>query len=175
MANRNGIDIVINAITSGFTSNLSRMNSAINSTAGGLQNLTKTIVGLGAVYAGVTGMKALADSFIETSKSYEVMKASLTASVGAENVDDIWSGLQQFAKETPYSLEEVQASYTRMMNLGIKPSSEALKAYGNIVAATPNKKLTDFVEAVADALTGENERLKECGIVTGKQIGRAHV
>lgn len=168
MANRNGIDIVINAITSGFTSNLSRMNSAINSTAGGLQSLTKTIVGLGAVYAGVTGMKALADSFIETSKSYEVMKASLTASVGAENTEDIWKGLQEFAKETPYSLEEVQGAYTRMMNLGIKPSSDALKAYGNIVAATPNKKLTDFVEAVADSLTGENERLKEFGIVARK-------
>jgi hypothetical protein len=47
--------------------------------------------------------------------------------------------------------------------MGLDPSTEALTAYGDTASAM-GKSLNDMVEAVADAATGEFERLKEFGI-----------
>lgn len=69
----------------------------------------------------------------------------------------------KFSKETPYALEEVTSGFLKLKNMGLDPSIEALTSYGNTASAM-NKSLNDMVEAVADAATGEFERLKEFGI-----------
>ena len=56
-----------------------------------------------------------------------------------------------------------------MKSLGLVPTESALKSFGNTSAAM-GKDLTQMIEAVADATTGEFERLKEFGI-KAKQNG----
>lgn len=167
-SNSNSIDIVINATTSGFTSNMSKLTSSVNSSISGLEKLSKTVVGLGLAYAGVTGFKSLAEGIMKTRMEYEKMEAALSATVGAENMEAVFKSLQQFAKDTPFTLEQTTTAYQRLVNLGLNPTKEAMLAYGNIAAGIPNKSIIDFVEAVADAVTGENERLKEFGIKASK-------
>lgn len=164
----NSIDIIINAITSGFNTNMNRLSSTVSSSIGGLEKLSKTVIGLGAAYAGFTGLKSFAEDIIKTRMEYEKMEAALSATVGAEDAGKVFKSLQQFAKDTPFTLEQVTTSYQRLVNLGLNPSKEAMLAYGNIAAGIPNKSITDFIEAVADAVTGENERLKEFGIKASK-------
>ena len=72
--------------------------------------------------------------------------------------------LQQFNLKTPFTLDQITTSYIRLKNLGLDASEQAMKAYGGIAASIPGKKITDFVEAVADGVMGESERLKEFGI-----------
>lgn len=164
----NSIDIIINAITAGFNANMNRLTSTVNSSVSGLANLSKAVIGLGAAYAGISGLKSFAEDIIKTRMEYEKMEAALSATVGAEDAGKVFKSLQQFAKDTPFTLEQVTTSYQRLVNLGLNPSKEAMLAYGNIAAGIPNKSITDFIEAVADAVTGENERLKEFGIKASK-------
>jgi len=58
--------------------------------------------------------------------------------------------------------------FIKLKNMGLDPSLEALTAYGNTASAM-GKSLNDMVEAVADAATGEFERLKEFGIKASTQ------
>lgn len=167
----NTIKFVIDGSSAGFEKAMSRIAESSRKAGDTVKDFVKGIAKVGGAYLALSGLSEMAKQFTEVSMQYEKMRATLSASVGAENMPSIFKGLQQFAKDTPYDLGQVSEAYTRMMNLGIKPTTDALKAYGNIVAATPNKKLTDFVEAVADAVTGENERLKEFGIV-GKKVGK---
>lgn len=162
------VDIVINAITEGFNNGLANMNSAISKSTTSMAGLIKGAGAVGLAFAGIMGIKEFGESLIDVTKKYDSMKAALSATVGAENANAVFKDLQNFAKETPFSLEDVTTAYQRLTNLGLKPTQEAMLAYGNIAAGIPNKSIVDFIEAVADAVTGENERLKEFGITAKK-------
>jgi hypothetical protein len=75
----------------------------------------------------------------------------------------------KLAKDTPFQVENMTASFSRLKAVGIEPTADRMTAFANIAAAN-SKDILDFAEAVADASTGENERLKEFGIV-GKKVG----
>lgn len=76
--------------------------------------------------------------------------------------------INKFAATTPYELNEVMTGFIKLKNMGLDPSITALTAYGNTASAM-GKSLNDMVEAVADAATGEFERLKEFGIKASSQ------
>lgn len=76
--------------------------------------------------------------------------------------------INDFAAQTPYGLDEVTTSFIKLKNMGLDPSEQALTAYGN-TASSMGKSLNDMIEAVADAATGEFERLKEFGIKAKSQ------
>ncbi len=129
-----------------------------------LGNLKKTAIGvaasIGAAYAGAVSLGQL----IEVTKKYERLQAQVRTSTGSLQAQAAaFEALKLFASETGQDLEGVTTAFTRLVNLGLDPSKEALLSYANIAAAT-GKTTIDFVEAVADAATGEFERLKEFGI-----------
>ena len=99
-----------------------------------------------------------------TTASFESLHAALVTATGSSRAaDGAFDWIQDFAKETPYSLQEVTTAFIRMQNLGLNPTSASLRSFGN-TSSSMSKTLMDFVEAVADATTGEFERLKEFGI-----------
>lgn len=103
---------------------------------------------------------------IEAQRRYDKLTSSLITATGStENAAEAFKALQQFAASTPYGLAEVTQAFIKMRNMGLDPSEAALRSYGNTAAAM-GKSLNDMVEAVADAATGEFERLKEFGIKT---------
>lgn len=168
MAAGSAISIVFNALTGGFTSGMNDIQSGVSRATVSMGSLIKGAGAVGLAFAGITGIKEFASSMIDVTKQYDSMQAALSATVGAQNAKAVFEDLQNFAKETPFTLDEVTTAYQRMVNLGLNPSREAMLAYGNIAASIPNKSVTDFAEAVADAVTGENERLKEFGITAKK-------
>lgn len=72
--------------------------------------------------------------------------------------------LRDLAAETPNSVTQMVEAYSILRARGLDPTREALLAYSNVSAAT-GKTVLQFIEAVADAATGEFERLKEFGII----------
>lgn len=114
-------------------------------------------VGLGLAAAIALPLKAAADM--------ESMNIALQTSFqgNAKAAGQAFNDINKFAAQTPYELEEVMTGFIKLKNMGLDPSEEALTAYGNTASAM-GKSLNDMVEAVADAATGEFERLKEFGI-----------
>lgn len=99
-----------------------------------------------------------------TINSFERLNGMLkTATGSADNASVAFDKLEEFASQTPYTLDQAVRGFVKLKNLGLDPSERALNSYGNTATAM-GKQLDDMVEAVADATTGEFERLKEFGI-----------
>jgi len=121
------------------------------------------LVGVGTVVFGL-GHKVL-----ETGATFESLRASLktvTGSAGA--AEDALGFIRTFTSKTPFQLEEVSKAFIKLKSYGLDPSERALTAYGD-TASSMSKSLDDMIEAVADASSGEFERLKEFGIKASKQ------
>lgn len=113
---------------------------------------------VGAAIAGV-GVAAL-----NAAAQVQTYKASLTTVVGdAQKAGVAFDALAKFAQETPFSLDQAVEGFVKLKALGLTPSEAALTSYGNTAAAM-GRDLSQMIEAVADATTGEFERLKEFGI-----------
>ncbi|AGX84699.1 tail tape measure protein [Salmonella phage SETP7] len=134
-----------------------------------LDNLSKsakvagaTVTGLAAVVA-ATAYKA-AQELVESQRQLDKMSASLKTLTGStQGAKQALSILQDFARDTPYGLEQAVEGFRKLVALGLTPSEEALRSYGNTASAM-GKDLSQMIEAVADASTFEFERLKEFGI-----------
>ena len=102
---------------------------------------------------------------LKAAADMEAMNISLQTSFqgNQKEAKAAFDSINKFAAKTPYGLEEVMTGFIKLKNMGLDPSEEALTAYGNTASAM-GKSLNDMVEAVADAATGEFERLKEFGI-----------
>lgn len=119
-------------------------------------------MGAGAVGLGFAGILAAP---LKAAADMESMNIALKTSFqGNEKAaKEAFDNINKFAAQTPYELQEVMTGFIKLKNMGLDPSQEALTAYGNTASAM-GKSLNDMVEAVADAATGEFERLKEFGI-----------
>ena len=112
--------------------------------------------------AGATGF-ALFDMF-KTAGQFEQFQIMLENMEGsADKARKSMDWVKRFAKETPYELEQVMAAFVQLKAYGIDPMDGTLRSLGD-GAAGMNKELMAAVEALADAATGEFERLKEFGI-----------
>lgn len=129
-----------------------------------LGKLKETAISVGETLGLAYGTYFSGEQLIEVTKKYQSLRAQLQTSTGSiQNASKAFAALKDFAKQTGQETEDVVTAFNRLVNLGLDPSKESLTAYGNIAAAS-GKTTIDFVEAVADAATGEYERLKEFGI-----------
>lgn len=127
----------------------------------GLNATFKSLVGPVVALVSVT---ALAQKLIAVTREFDVLNAGLiTATKSSVNAAEAFEALQEFAQKTPYDLKQAVAGFTQLVNLGLTPSEKALISYGNTASAM-GKNLDQMIGAVADAATGEFERLKEFGI-----------
>ncbi|CCD02007.1 protein of unknown function (plasmid) [Azospirillum baldaniorum] len=123
---------------------------------------------LAGLVAGI-GFGSLISNVVGTIRSFEDLRGQLNTLTGsAEKGADAFKMITQFTASTPFELEDVTKAFARLKTVGIDPTESTLKNLGN-VAASFGKDFTQFAEAVADATTGEFERLKEFGILMGKQ------
>jgi len=131
----------------------------------------------GAVAAGVLGAMAAAAGLagaavLSAGREFQNLQATLrTVGGSAQLAAAEFDQLKQFALEVPVSVGDATQAFIKLKALGLNPSMEALKSYGNTAGAM-GKSLTDMIEAVADASTGEFERLKEFGIKASAENGK---
>jgi len=118
---------------------------------------------LGPLVSVATAMAAL-NKAADVQRQFDVLNSGLiTATGSSEKAAVAFKALQTFAQKTPYDLNQAVKGFTQLVNLGLTPSEKALTSYGNTASAM-GKDLNQMIEAVADAATGEFERLKEFGI-----------
>lgn len=148
--------------TDGLHKNMKSGGGVIGLLRGNIVSLVATYVGLGTAVASVKKL-------MKEQTEFDSMIGRLNTATGsAENAQLAFDHLSDFAGDLPITLESATDAFTKLVNLGLDPSEAAITSYGN-TAAGMGKSLDQLIEAVADAATGEFERLKEFGIKAKSQ------
>lgn len=179
--------------TGEFTGNLSRMEREITSAEAKLKRLRaaanidlgKSIKGVGSKFGGdlkrlgvVGGVMGgigigVAKNMLDTTAAFEKSLTILKTVEGSQAAAEKSFGwIQDFAQKTPFELQQVTDAFVRLRAYGIDPiRGDSLRVLGDTASAM-GKDVMDAVEAIADAVTGENERLKKFGIKASKEAGK---
>lgn len=124
---------------------------------------------IGAATAGfgalTTGVFITAGQF----ERWEAVLVGLEGSSAAARRSMAW--VTEFARTTPYEISQVMDAFVRLRAYGIDPTDGTLRTLGD-TASTMGKDLMDAIEMMADAQSGEYERLKEFGIRATQQGDR---
>lgn len=141
--------------------------------------VTARLAAVTAVAAGAFGAMAggalmrLGRAAIDTGRLFEGFQTQLETSFdgSAQKAKEALAWVMKFARETPYDVDKVTEAFVMLRNYGLDPTNGLLKRVGNMAAAM-DKPLTQAVEAVADAVTFEFERLKQFGITVEQKGSR---
>jgi hypothetical protein len=134
----------------GFASSLTKLAGVAAAAFGGLQ--------LGRMAGNFVASIATVNAQFET---YEATLKTITGS--AEEARRSMDWITEFGRTTPYEAGQVTEAFVRLKSYGIDPMDGSLRTVGDAASAM-GKSLMQGVEAIADAVTGENERLKAFGI-----------
>jgi len=120
-----------------------------------------------AVRLGVLGGSAawlFKTQLVDTAAKFEQYRTILETVEGSSTkAKKSMDWVSDFATRTPFELDTVMESFVRLRAYGLDPTTGLLETLGDTGAAM-GKPIMQAVEAIADAVTGENERLKEFGI-----------
>ena len=121
----------------------------------------KAAVGVGVLGLGVELFRR---TFVQTAIDFEQFETTLTTIEGtSEKARASMKWIEDFAAKTPFDLAKVTGAFVKLRSYGLDPTGGLLRSLGD-AAAGMSKPVIQAVEAIADAVTGENERLKEFGI-----------
>lgn len=119
-------------------------------------------IGSAAVIGGLTaGAYGFARGLLNATMQAQNLRARVQTIFGS-GWKQAWDWANTFAKDTPSTLNEVIDAMTRLKSYNIDPFKN-LKTIGDFGAAMGRDVLAT-VEAVADAMMGEWERMKEFGL-----------
>lgn len=157
-------DLVIRFSSQGAKKVIGEIDN-VNSSGSSATSALKKVAGAAALAtAAIAGIGYAAMQIKDATVKFESLQAGISTAVGsATEAQEVFKILQDFTSSTPYDIEKVTTAFTQLVNYGLTPSERALKSYGNTASAM-RKDISQMVEAVADAVTGEFERLKEFGI-----------
>lgn len=113
-------------------------------------------------------LKDIGKQAYDTRKEFATYEAVLKNATGSTKAAaSAMKMIQTLAADTPASVAEWTQAYIKLINRGITPTKDELIQMGDI-ASSQGKDIDQFIEALLDAMTGENERLKEFGITASK-------
>lgn len=147
---------------------LSKLQKTANKAKSDLANFAKAAISIYAIAKAFEAAKNMAVSFVETSAKFEQFETTLTSITGSsKKAEESMKWITDFTSQTPFQLDQVTSAFVKMKAYGIDPTNGTLKTLGDTASAM-GKGINQAVEAMADAITGENERLKEFGIKAKK-------
>ncbi|WP_010500661.1 hypothetical protein [Paenibacillus elgii] len=145
-------------------------------------------VGAGLAAAGVVAAGAGMAEALKGAAELERFQISMEHFIGVNNkkmskeevkkkADDFIIALRKNADTTPFETGEVIKTGTRAVGIAggdTKQAMSLVKLSEDMAALTPGKTLEDAIEAIADLMTGETERMKEFGFkISQEQIKAA--
>ncbi|MFK7088689.1 tape measure protein [Chromobacterium violaceum] len=99
----------------------------------GLGNMFNSIIGL----AGGAGLAMLGRQAVGVMSNFEQLEIRLNSVMGSVGKgQEAFAWIQQFAKDTPYQVNEVTQSFMLLKNMGIDPMGGAMKSIADRAAQT---------------------------------------
>ena len=163
-----------------LSGDIDNLNKKTKETKSNFDSVKTSLLAVGGAVAGVYAVSKAVDvlintsrEFINTAMKFEQFSSVLTTLEGSANkAKDSLGWITQFSATTPYQLAAVTEGFVQLKSYGIDPVNGTLRSLGDASSAM-GKPLIQAVEAMADAVVGENERLKEFGIrasIMGDQV-----
>lgn len=150
-------------------SGIRRVTQSVDDMGGSAKAVAGYLTNMFGVAFGAASIGAYLGKVVEVQRQFDVLNSSLVTVTGSSaQAEKEFAWIRQFASTTPYALAEVTQAFVKMRALGLDANRDALASFGNTASAM-GKGLDQIIEAVADASTGEFERLKEFGIRTAQQ------
>lgn len=148
-----------------------KLSNAFDKGKEGVGGLSKSLGGLGPAIVGafsVTAVLGFAKAVFDTTANFEKLGAVLKNTLGSGAQASLaLEGIKEFAKTTPFAVEELTASFVKLANQGFVPTTNQLRKLGDLASST-GKGFDQLTEAIIDAQVGEFERLKDFGIRASK-------
>lgn len=132
--------------------------SIISSIDGAIKKVAK----MGVAFGSISGTFAVTKGFGEAMDMEGYKMQLVTATKDTQKAGELMSNAIKFANSTPFETGEVVEATAKMEAYGIS-SQRWLKDVADMAGAT-NKSIDQATEAMADAVMGEWERMKEFGI-----------
>ncbi|QNB48212.1 hypothetical protein BR63_19215 [Thermanaerosceptrum fracticalcis] len=140
---------------------------------GSFKNMAKAGAGFAAGYLGITGAAGLVGSAISGAADLEGYRNTLNVVMkDQKKAAETMAWAVNFANKTPFETDDIVQATVRLQSYGIN-AKEVMTSIGDM-AGVMNKDIMQAAEAVADAQTGELERLKEFGITKQMIIDHAN-
>ncbi|MES2731712.1 MAG: tape measure protein [Bacteroidota bacterium] len=137
---------------------------------GGMGETVKSVGGAIVAAFSIAAISAFVGKVIDVTSEFQKFKAVLTNTLGSGSAAEIaLQKINDFAASTNFSVTELTDAYVKLANRGFKPTTEELRKLADLANST-GKSFDQLTEALLDAFSGENERLKEFGI-TAKKTG----
>lgn len=136
-----------------------------------VKSLTKTVAGVAATYVSAKALANVGKSALESASGLEGYRSTLNVVLkDQQKAAKMMAWAVEFANKTPFETDSVVEATVRLQSYGIE-AQKVMTQIGDM-AGVMNKGLMQAVEAVADAQTGELERLKEFGITKAMIIAK---
>ncbi len=148
-----------------------QLTKGMKNIEGGAVKLTKGFAKVGASIASafaVTAIFQFGKKVAETRGEFQKLGAVLENTLGSKSAgQQAFRVLNQLAQKSNFGLLELTDSYVKLVNRGIHPTRQEMVQLQDLANST-GKSFDQLAEAALDAMTGENERLKEFGILAKK-------
>jgi len=149
-----------------------KVKGAFDKAQGGIDNFVKGLGPVGPAIAGAfaaTSIISFGKAVFDVTANFEKLAAVLKNTLGSGAQASLaLESIKEFAKTTPFSVQELTASFVKLANQGFRPTTEQMRKLGDLASST-GKQFDQLTEAIIDAQVGEFERLKEFGIRAQKQ------
>lgn len=137
--------------------------------AGELISSLKSVGGAIGVAFSAAAIVNFGKAALEVTGKFQTMAAVLKNTLGSESAAQAaLVRIQELAAKTPFSVEQLTASFIKLANQGFQPTNAQIIRLGDLAAST-GKDFNMLAEAIIDAQVGEFERLKEFGIRAKKE------
>lgn len=141
----------------------------VGTSATGLKNVVSSIGPAILATFSVGALINFQKQIIEITAKFQKYEAVLTNTLGSNSAaQKALRDIQEFAAKTPFSVDELTASFVKLANQGFTPNTKQLRQLGDLASST-GKSFDQLSEAILDAQTGQFERLKEFGIKAEKE------
>lgn len=150
---------------------------AAKSEAGAFNGLTGMISGIAGGQLAADAVTRIAGAVVELGKAvittganFESLRARLKTVEGSgEGAALAFSMIQDFAKKTPFEVENITEAFTALRVRGVNPTTEKLTALGDLSSAF-GLQFKDTTDAIGAAARGELDPIEKLGI-TAKIAG----
>ena len=183
MASVGKYTVNVDVIVKGLREAQKRINSlqtGFRALSGGGASLVGTFAKLTAGYLSFQGAIRGSTYIFETISSFDTLTATLRTLNGEIKGNSFpkataeFDRIREIALKTPFTVEKVGQAFAQLKARGVDVSDveSVMTSVGNTSAAF-GQDITSFANAVGQAISGENERLKQFGIgakVNGKKV-----
>jgi hypothetical protein len=147
------------------------LGKKVKGSSGSISDFLKNLGPIGPAIAGAFSIQAVigfAQSVFKVTAEFEKMGSVLKNTLGSGAAANVaLESIKEFAKTTPFSVQELTASFVKLANQGFTPNVTQMRKLGDLASST-GKSFDQLAEAIIDAQTGEFERLKEFGVRASK-------